>query len=154
MRQRVRAAILALELDTAREILDRAPESLRNEPEARYQLAWIELRSGRIERVEEITAGLLEDPGVKARPRLRARILTMRGFLSSLLEEDITAGESFYDSALDALESVPATAEHAANPGTIVSVTGGIHPLASGPGASRPGPGHGRPASRMGRTRL
>lgn len=105
--QRARAAGLALELDTARAILTGAPEALREEPELRHELAWVEMRAGRPEAVMAITNELLEDPAVKLRPRLHARVLIAHGVAQVREEGSWEAGESYFNAVVAVLEEEP-----------------------------------------------
>ncbi|MGH9380423.1 MAG: winged helix-turn-helix domain-containing protein, partial [Thermoanaerobaculia bacterium] len=105
--QRAKAAILALELETARTILTRAPESLQDEPELRLQLAWVEYRAGRGDEAEAITTKLLDAPSVAARPRVHAEILMLRGLAEGREQEDWVGGEPYFDAAVEALDGQP-----------------------------------------------
>lgn len=105
--QRARAASLALELDTARKILDEAPAAMRDEPELRHQLAWIEMRAGRPDAVMEITTDLLDDPAVKAEPRLHARVLNTHGIAHVRKFGNWQAGEPYFDAVVAVLEDHP-----------------------------------------------
>lgn len=105
--RRARAAGLALELDTARTILTEAPDELRNDPELRHELAWVELRAGRPDAVMAITDELLEDPGVLARPRLHARVLIAHGVARVNEAGNWPAGESYFDAAVAVLDDAP-----------------------------------------------
>jgi DNA-binding winged helix-turn-helix (wHTH) protein/tetratricopeptide (TPR) repeat protein len=71
--QRVRAAILANQLDQASALLEGADEADRRQPEVRYQRAQIALIAGRYEEAEHAFAALLDD--VAAGVTLRAEAL-------------------------------------------------------------------------------
>lgn len=121
--QRAKAAILALELETARTILTGAPESLRDEPELRLQLAWVKYRAGRGDEAEAITTKLLDDPTVTARPRLHAEILMLRGLTEGREQEDWVGGERHFDAAVAALDGQPWAPELA----TALTMRGAVH---------------------------
>lgn len=105
--QRARAAGLALELDTAREILTGAPEVLRDTPELRHELAWVEMRAGQPAAVMAITTDLLDDPDVKARPRLHAQVLIAHGVARVHRAGDWPSGEPYFDTAVAVLDEQP-----------------------------------------------
>jgi len=75
--QRAEAAMLTDELETARGIIESAPEDVRRAPESRLRLAQIDLRGGRIAAAREILDGLLGEIGAETNPVLRARALTV-----------------------------------------------------------------------------
>lgn len=108
--QRARAALLALELDTARELLTQAPEPLRNAPELRHELAWVEYRAGRLEEAEAIATELLDDPAVAERPRLRAQALTVLGYVTGM-GRSWADSEPYFDAAVTTLADEPWTPE-------------------------------------------
>lgn len=105
--QRARAATLALELDAARTLLIEAPRPLRQAPEVRHALAWVEFRAGRHAEAAAIAAELLAEPAVRSRPRLYARTLTLRGIVASRERGDWTVGEPDFDAAVAALDGEP-----------------------------------------------
>jgi DNA-binding winged helix-turn-helix (wHTH) protein/tetratricopeptide (TPR) repeat protein len=105
--QRARAAALALELDTARAILGDAPASLRDEPELRQELAWMELRTGNPAAALSITAGLLKEDAVAARPRLHAQVLITHGVARVNEAGEWPAGEPYFDAAVSVLDDEP-----------------------------------------------
>ena len=105
--QRARAAGLALELNVARAILNNAPDALRNEPELRHELAWIELRAGQPSAAMAITAELLDDPEVIARARLHARVLIAHGVGRVNEAGDWPAGKPYFDAAAAVLDDEP-----------------------------------------------
>lgn len=105
--QRARAAGLALELDAARAILNSAPEELRNEPELRHELAWIELRAGHAATAMAITTELLDDPEVVARARLHAQVLIAHGVAAVNQAGDWPAGKPYFDRAVAVLDDEP-----------------------------------------------
>lgn len=121
--QRAKAAILALELETARTILTGAPESVRDEPELRLQLAWVEYRAGRGDEAEAITTKLLDDSTVTARPRLHAEILMLRGLTEGREQEDWVGGERYFGAAVAALDGQPWAPELA----TALTMRGAVH---------------------------
>lgn len=105
--QRARAAALALELETARAILAQASESLRGEPEVRYELAWVEYRAGRLDEAEELLIELLEDPILATRTRLRAAALAHRGVVTARKQDNFGVAMPYFDAAVAALDEEP-----------------------------------------------
>ncbi len=105
--RRARAAGLALELDTARAILTEAPDELRDQPELRHELAWIEMRAGRPEAVMAITTELLADSRVLARPRLHAQVLIAHGVALVNQAGGWAVGEPHFDAAVAVLDGEP-----------------------------------------------
>jgi len=101
--QRVKAAMLANELETARSILLSAPDSQLTQPELRYQLARIDYRGGRFEAALGALDSLLTAPDAVADALFRARVLIARGGVhfrrNALLE-----AEADFDAALRAIE--------------------------------------------------
>lgn len=109
--QRVRAAMIAQQIDVAREILVRAPASMRNSPELRFELALAEYRSGRFREAEAITVALLDDPAVAADRRLRANVLRIRGAAAMMPGGDLSVAEPWFDAAVKAVDGAPWTPE-------------------------------------------
>lgn len=111
LQQQARAALLAMELDTARSILTQAPESLRNAPELRHELAWIEFRRGRLDAADAIAAELLASQAVTGLPGLQVRALTLRAIVVAVLQEDWSASEAYAEAAVAVADGEPWTAE-------------------------------------------
>lgn len=76
--QRARAAMLANELDTAREILTASPELARAPAELDYQLAQVDFRAGLLDRAESSLTRVLNMPSA-GDAHFRAEVLTSRG---------------------------------------------------------------------------
>lgn len=83
--QRAQAAMLANELDTAREILRAAPELQQQVPQLRHRLAQVDYRAGWYEQVLAQLDTLLAEPEARD-PLFRARLLNTRG--ASLIRLD------------------------------------------------------------------
>src|SRR5690606_27307219 len=77
--QRAQSAMLANELDTARRILNEAPELQRSQPQLRYRLALVDFRAGNYQRGLASLDGLLDTPQARADPLFHARLLNTRG---------------------------------------------------------------------------
>jgi DNA-binding winged helix-turn-helix (wHTH) protein/tetratricopeptide (TPR) repeat protein len=77
--QRARAAMLANELDTAREILGASPQLAAQPAQLAWRLAQVDLRAGRLDRAEAALDGVLAQAATQADPRLRADVLVARG---------------------------------------------------------------------------
>jgi len=102
--QRVHAALLANQLDAAREAIESAPEAMRAKPELRYELARVEFHAGDLDRAGAITDRVLADPGIAALPRLRARALRMRGWVAIGKDRGWAAAAPSFDASVRALE--------------------------------------------------
>lgn len=92
---RAQAAMLANELDVAREILVTAARLRRDDPRLRYQLVLVDYREGRYEQaLAEIDAllALEADPPV---PLLRARLLNTRGAIGIRIDRYAEAERDF-----------------------------------------------------------
>ena len=77
--QRADAALLSLDFDGARRVLDAAPAALQGEPALGLRRAQADFRSGHLARASAIARGLLDaEPGI-ADPVLRARVLNQLG---------------------------------------------------------------------------
>ncbi|HQY36708.1 MAG TPA: hypothetical protein PLI00_09025, partial [Pseudomonadota bacterium] len=77
--QRADAALLSLDFDGARRVLDAAPAALQGEPALGLRRAQADFRSGQLARASAIARGLLDaEPGI-ADPVLRARVLNQLG---------------------------------------------------------------------------
>jgi DNA-binding winged helix-turn-helix (wHTH) protein/tetratricopeptide (TPR) repeat protein len=109
--QRARAALLANELDAARSILTDVPAALRNDPELRCELARVEFHAGNFDAARELAKAVLDDPGIRNKPRLRAQALRIRGWIATTGDvEDWAAAERDFDAAVQVLNG-----EHASS---------------------------------------
>lgn len=102
--QRARAAALAMEIDTARELLVQAPEPIRNHPRLLNVLAGLEFRAGRREQAQEMLTELLAAEEVQRDPQLYASALTMAGIVALNRQDDLAAGAAYFDTAVSVLE--------------------------------------------------
>src|SRR3546814_4368895 len=71
--------MLANELDTARRILNEAPELQRSRPQLRYRLAQVDFRAGQYQRGLATLGELLDGGAARDDPMFRARLLGSRG---------------------------------------------------------------------------
>ncbi|GAB2608336.1 winged helix-turn-helix domain-containing protein [Novilysobacter erysipheiresistens] len=101
--QRAQSAMLANELDTARRILNEAPELQRSQPQLRYRLSQVDFRAGEYERGLASLDELLEMPGLQADPLFHARLLNARGAMLIRLDRYAEAERS-YDRAVRLLD--------------------------------------------------
>lgn len=101
--QRVQAAVLAGRFDTARDLLDGAPESARASPRLRLLAAEIAYHGGDLAAARERLAQLAEEIGLDAAMRLR--VLIARGMLA-LREDDCATAEHSFDAALSLPEAL------------------------------------------------
>jgi DNA-binding winged helix-turn-helix (wHTH) protein/tetratricopeptide (TPR) repeat protein len=102
--QRAKAAILAQEIDLAREVLVSAPASMRNAPVLRVELALVEYYAGKFGDAEAIVTALLDDPEVAADPRLHARVLMTRGTVERAPHGNWAEAEKWFDAAVESLD--------------------------------------------------
>lgn len=109
--QRARAALLANQLDTARSILAGAPQSMQSDPSLRMTLAQIEQRAGQHDAARASLTALLADSALQASPSLRARALTLLGFIDMGEGNDCVGGERNFDAAVSALSGRPTALE-------------------------------------------
>lgn len=100
--QRVRAALLANELDTARRILNAAPPSQLSQPQLKYRLAQVDYRAGEFVAAERTLDALLAGDEAGADPLFRARLLLYRGGIR-FRRNALAEAERDYDVALQAL---------------------------------------------------
>lgn len=100
--QRVKAAMLANELASARRILLAAPSNQLDLPQLRYRLAQIDYRAGDFVAAETVLDRLLSAPEAAADPLFRARLLIARGGVGFRRTQLATAERDF-DAALEAL---------------------------------------------------
>ncbi len=101
--QRAQAAMLANELDTARDILLQAPELQRAQPQLRYRLAQVDFRAGQYRRGLATLDELLAAPALAGDALFQARLQTSRG--SMLVRMDRYAeAERSYDRAVALLQ--------------------------------------------------
>ncbi|WP_133000127.1 winged helix-turn-helix domain-containing protein [Luteimonas arsenica] len=105
--QRVRAAFLANELDTARRILEAAPPAQLSQPQLRFRLAQVDYRAGAIDDAERAFDALLGDPEAAGDPLFRARLLAYRGG-ARIRRNALHEAAADYDRALAALAERPA----------------------------------------------
>ncbi|HEU4665563.1 MAG TPA: winged helix-turn-helix domain-containing protein [Dokdonella sp.] len=77
--QRARAAMLANELDTAREILGASPQLAARPAQLAWRLAQVDLRAGRLDRAEAALDDALAQAATQTDARLRADVLIARG---------------------------------------------------------------------------
>ena len=104
--QRVRAAFLANELDTARRILEEAPPSQLSQPQLRFRLAQVDYRAGSLESAERAFDVLLSGPEAARDPMFRARLLAYRGG-ARIRRNALGEAAADYDRALAALAERP-----------------------------------------------
>lgn len=97
--QRARAAMLANQIETAREILLAAPELQRAQPRLRYQLARVDFRAGRYANGLATLDALLDGGAADDDPRFRARVLNARGAMLLRLDRTDEARRN-YDEAV------------------------------------------------------
>ncbi|HVI59720.1 MAG TPA: winged helix-turn-helix domain-containing protein [Luteimonas sp.] len=97
--QRAQSAMLANELDTARRILNDAPELQRARPQLRYRLAQVDFRAGQYQRGLATLDELLAGEAARAQPQFRARLLNSRGAMLIRLDRYAEAERS-YDEAI------------------------------------------------------
>jgi len=114
--QRAQSAMLANELDTARRILNEAPELQRSRPQLRYRLAQVDFRAGEYQRGLATLDELLAGEAAGADPMFRARLLTSRGAMLIRLDRYADAERS-YDESIALLErnGSPVELGHALN---------------------------------------
>lgn len=67
--------MLAQQMDAARALIESAAAALREQPEVRLQLGWIEYHSHQLDTAQGVFEALLEEPSVEEDPVLRARVL-------------------------------------------------------------------------------
>src|SRR5690606_7818516 len=101
--QRARSAMLANELDTARRILNEAPELQRSRPQLRYRLAQVDFRAGQYRRGLATLDELLAGDAAGDDPVFRARLLGSRGAMLIRLDRYADA-EADYDASIALLE--------------------------------------------------
>jgi len=109
--QRAKAAMLAGELDTARSILTEAPAAMRAEPALRYELVRLDYQAGKLDEAGTLVADLLGDPVASAEPRLRAKVLRIRGWIVMGQGKDWDAAERDFDAAVAALHDTDSPAD-------------------------------------------
>jgi DNA-binding winged helix-turn-helix (wHTH) protein/tetratricopeptide (TPR) repeat protein len=109
--QRVKAAMLGDELDTARRILLAAPPSQLSQPQLRYRLAQIDYRAGDFKAAETALDDVLAGSEARSDPLFRARLLIARGG-ARYRRNALFEAERDFQGALDALAAVDADLEH------------------------------------------
>jgi len=97
--QRARAAMLANELDTARDILTASPQLAATSAQLAYRLALVDARAGQLDRAETSLDAVLERAETRADARFRAQALIARGSVRMRRGEFAAAGGD-YDAAL------------------------------------------------------
>lgn len=107
---RVQSALLANELDTARRILNEAPELQRDQPQLRYRLAQVDFRAGDYSGALVTVDRLLAESKPASDPLFHARLLNARGALLVRLGRFGDGGRSFDESAT-LLQGTPYAAE-------------------------------------------
>lgn len=107
---RAQSAMLANELDTARRILNEAPELQRNLPQLRYRLGQVDFRAGEYARSLATVDALLAQPQTAQDPLFHARLLNARGASLVRLGRFAEAERSF-DESVQRLQSTPYAAE-------------------------------------------
>jgi DNA-binding winged helix-turn-helix (wHTH) protein/tetratricopeptide (TPR) repeat protein len=114
--QRAQSATLANELDTARRILNEAPELQRSRPQLRYRLAQVDFRAGEYQRGLATLDELLAGDAARADPLFRARLFNSRGAMLIRLDQYAEAERS-YDQSIALLErnGSPVELGHALN---------------------------------------
>ncbi|GAA3924873.1 winged helix-turn-helix domain-containing protein [Luteimonas lutimaris] len=100
--QRARAAMLANQIETARQILLDAPELQRQRPRLQYQLARVDFRAGEYARGLATLDALLDGTATRDDALFRARVLNARGAMLIRLDNADEARRS-YDEAIAAL---------------------------------------------------
>ena len=73
--RKAEAAMLAQQMGAARELIEAAGPDLRERPEVRLQLGWIEYESHQLDAARDVFETLLEHAAVQRDPVLRARVL-------------------------------------------------------------------------------
>lgn len=107
---RVQSALLANELDTARRILNEAPELQRDQPQLRYRLAQVDFRAGDYSGALATVERLIAESKPAQDPLFHARLLNARGALLVRLGRFGDGGRSF-DEAVTLLQGTPYAAE-------------------------------------------
>ena len=107
---RAQSAMLANELDTARRILNEAPELQRNLPQLRYRLGQVDFRAGEYARSLATVDALLVQPQTAQDPLFHARLLNARGASLVRLGRFVEAERSF-DASVRQLQPTPYAAE-------------------------------------------
>ncbi|MCK9488900.1 MAG: transcriptional regulator [Xanthomonadales bacterium] len=106
---RLRAAILAEQFDTARQLIAQAPEALRHLPEVQLEHARLDQGQGKYPAAEQRLAELLAQLPAEASPELRGRILAGLGGIRFRRLDLDNAAEAF----AEAIELLEGSAEHA-----------------------------------------
>lgn len=97
--QRARAAMLANELDTARDILTASPELAASSAQLAYRLALVDFRAGQLDRAEASLDQTLEQQEAERDAHFRAQVLIARGAVRARRGE-FTKGSGDYDAAV------------------------------------------------------
>jgi DNA-binding winged helix-turn-helix (wHTH) protein/tetratricopeptide (TPR) repeat protein len=104
--QRAQSALLANDPETARRLLNGAPQAQRAIPEWQYRLAQVELAEGRQAEGLAITTRLLQSDATRRDPSLRAQTSALQGTLLMRLDRYADAERS-YDLAITAFGDTP-----------------------------------------------
>lgn len=108
--RRARAALLANQNATARDILRDSPALARTPLELAYRLAQVDHRDGRYDQADASLSGVLAELGTGGDALLRGRVLIMRG-ATRARRGDFAGALADYDAALAALPAQGAVSE-------------------------------------------
>ncbi|MFC4819815.1 winged helix-turn-helix domain-containing protein [Dokdonella ginsengisoli] len=97
--QRARAAMLANELDTAREILTASPELAASSARLAYRLALVDFRAGQLDQAEASLDEVLKQPEAAQDARFRGQVLIARGVVR-MRRGEFEQSSHDYDAAL------------------------------------------------------
>lgn len=97
--QRARAAMLANELDTARDILTASPELAASSARLAYRLALVDFRAGQLDHAEASLDDVLKQPETGQDARFRAQVLIARGAVR-MRRGEFAESSRDYDAAL------------------------------------------------------
>lgn len=100
--QRARAAMLANELDTARDILTTSPELAASSARLAYRLALVDFRAGQLDQAESSLDDVLKQPETGQDARFRAQVLIARGAVR-MRRGEFAESSHDYDAALTLL---------------------------------------------------
>lgn len=97
--QRARAAMLANELDTARDILTASPELAASSARLAYRLALVDFRAGQLDQAEASLDEVLKQPETAQDARFRGQVLIARGVVR-MRRGEFEQSSHDYDAAL------------------------------------------------------
>lgn len=97
--QRARAAMLANELDTARDILTASPELAASSARLAYRLALVDFRAGQLDQAEASLDEVLKQPETEQDARFRGQVLIARGVVR-MRRGEFEQSSHDYDAAL------------------------------------------------------